>query len=93
MENSKVGGWGRHGKFFHYLFLFIYFLNMSLKHIKLPKNHFKNKLIFFKERCLSQFPAIFMADKIGSDWPDSQHNKSSHPAVGCLANQKQYFPP
>ena len=41
-ENSiKVGGWGQHGKFFHY-----FFLNMSLKHLKLPKNHFKTNLFF-----------------------------------------------
>ena len=40
-ENSvKVGGWGQHRTNFP---LFIFFLkkNMVLKHLKLPKNHFK----------------------------------------------------
>ena len=46
---------------------------------------------FNKERCKSQ-SAIFLRETMASDWPSSQHNNSSHPSVGCLANQRRLFP-
>ena len=42
---------------------------------------------------LEQFLPIFMRDNSVSDWPSSQYKDSSHPSVGCLANQRHSFPP
>ena len=41
---------------------------------------------------LEHFPPIFMGDNSASDWPSSQYNNSSHPSVGCLANQRRFCP-
>ena len=46
-----------------------------------------------KERCLSQFPAIFMGDNIASDWPNSPRQDGWNYCVDCLANLRQFCPP
>ena len=43
----KVGGWGQQRTNFPLFFFFFFFeKNISLKHLKLPKNHFKTNLFF-----------------------------------------------
>ena len=56
----------------------------------IPKQTNPNKT---KREMLEQFLPIFMRDNSVSDWPSSQYNISSHPSVGCLANQRHSFPP
>ena len=47
MEFSvKVGGWGQQRTNFPLIFFFFFEKNISLKHLKLPKNHFKTNLFF-----------------------------------------------
>ena len=47
---------------------------------------------FFKERCKSQFPAIFLRETITSDWPSSPQKDGWNYCVDCLANQRRLFP-
>ena len=59
--------------------------------------HLLDKIIlyqhfFWKERCQSEFPAIFMRDTIVSDWPNSPRKDGWNYCVDCLANQRQLFP-
>ena len=45
-----------------------------------------------KERCQSQFAAIFLRDTIASDWQSSPQKDGWKYCVDCLANQRRLCP-